>query len=735
MPTRAQARQSAIRTLLHPGSVAIIGASARGGYSTRFVTSAVRCADMRVYPVNPRYSTVLGQPCYPSMDALPETPDVVAVLVSGRHVPAALADAAAHGVKAGVVVSSGFSELRTREGAENQGALAAVLETVDMHVVGPNCLGLGNPLRDIWLTGSRQVADGVRVPPGPIGIISQSGAVAFTTLLVRAADLRIGLSTVVSTGNETSLDFNDFAEYLLNDEQTSVIAGYVEQIKDAVHFATIAEKAADLGKPIVLAKVGRSAQGARAAQAHTASLTGADRNFDGLFAKYGVVRVDDFEEVLQVANLMANTPPPKVPGIGLISGSGGVNALTSDLLGRDGMELPALSAKTTTFLDETLGRFGSAGNPADFTDMIATQEFGPMMKAMGEDPAVGTLVVASAGDRHHAEVVIKNREELDVGVTYLWTGSHHSKEGLATLQEASVPVFYTPSALSRALRYRARHLATLERRQADTQVFRPELDQAAAIESLDRRLADHGPGRLSEHESKEIVRAYRIPVPGERIVTSADDAAVAAAEIGYPVVMKIDSAAIPHKTELGLVRLGVTDEPSVREIFQQLLSRAEKAAGPDAINGVSVQEYVTEAVEVLVGVSFDPQIGPLIVFGLGGTSVELHQNVVVVPAPLTLSDAHWMIERTSAQILLRGFRGAPAADVQALAETLITVSSLAYDLRNTLTEFEINPLAVLPAGRGVRALDAFAVLASPLPGAATADADPEGEADPCETTV
>ena len=696
---------SSIHKMLNPRSIAVVGATPRMQYGGRMLAAALKSADrINVYPVNPRYEEVMGVQCYPSVSDLPEAPDVVGVVVSSGQVLDVLSESHRKGVRAAIVISAGFAERGTSAGRELQEKVGAFARESGLRISGPNCLGLANVKDDIWVSSSSR---GAAVLTGPVGLVCQSGASAFGPFLNRALDSGIGLSYIISTGNEADLDFSDFVRYLLEDDDTKVIAGFVEGFKDAAKFIKVAKLAAQRGKPIVLIKIGRSDLGARAAQSHTAALTGIDALYDAALSQYGVIRVSDYDELLEVSNLLANSPAPVTRGLAVVSHSGGISSLTADMCGQAGLELPDLSDAARDGINEVLKGFGWAANPSDVTGFANSESFPEIMQFMAGDPAMGTLVVASSGGDPQAEQVIAQRDlDREMALAFLWTGSRKETAGLDMLKKARVPIFYTPNRLATGLRSLLDYHAWLGHRgQAgfpESPAVTPEQQAAAA------RLAAYGGIALSEHQSKGLVSEWGVSVTRETLVHNADEAVGAAIEIGYPVVLKADVTNMPHKTEAGLVMLGLQDEYAVRAAYKEIMTNAGGADG-GAINGVLVQEMVQNAVEVIVGVSYDPQLGPTILFGTGGVMVEVYNDVALRLCPIDESDAREMIGEVKGARLLEGFRGLPAADVAALAETLVRISHLGAQLEGSLAELDINPLMVLPAGQGVKAADAVAV--------------------------
>jgi len=696
-----EAQMASIHKMLNPRSIAIVGATPRMQYGGRMLAAALKAKDrVRVYAVNPRYDEIMGAKSYPSVTDLPEAPDVVGIVVPYHQVLDTLRESHRKGAGSAIVISAGFAERGEADRRDLQGELGEFARESGMRISGPNCLGLANVKDDIWATSSSRGADGLS---GPIGLVCQSGATAFGPFLVRAVENGIGFSYIISTGNEADLDFADFARYLVDDPDTRVIAGFVEGFKRADKFLEVAKLAAERGKPIVVIKIGRSELGARAAQSHTAALTGEDARYDAIFAQYGVIRVRDYDELLEVSHLLAHTPKPDVPGIAVVSHSGGISSLTADMCGLAGLDLPLLGDAARDGINGILKGFGWASNPADVTGFANSESFPAIMTHMIDDPRMGTLVVASAGADAQADQVISLRDRIGKGVVFLWTGSRDAVSGLRRLREARVPVFYTPDALARGLRSRLTYHEWRERRLADGFASAPpstEAQEAAIAQAV-------GLGRavLSESESKRLLAAWGVESAREELVGSADEAVAAAERIGFPVAVKVDSPDILHKTEAGVVRLGIADAAGVRAAYAEVL-----AAAQGRVLGVSVQEMVRDGVEVIVGVACDAQLGPVLLFGTGGVMVEVYGDVALRRCPITASEARAMIAEVRGSRLLQGFRGRPVADVAALEALLVRVSWFAAHMDGRLGELDINPVMVLPAGQGVKAVDGLVVL-------------------------
>ena len=695
-----------IHKMLNPRSIAVVGASPKGGYGGRLLNAVLKAKErIRIYPVNPNYDEIAGVKSYRSVADLPEAPDLVGVVVPYNKVLDVLQECHKKGAGSAVIISAGFAERATDAGRQLQLQVGAFARQSGLRITGPNCLGVANVREDIWATASSRTLGGLT---GHIGLVCQSGATAFGPFLLRAVDGGIGLSHIISTGNETDLDFADFARYLIDDPGTRVIAGFVEGFKDVNKFIAMAEVAAERGKPIVLIKIGRSESGARAARSHTAALTGADALYEAVFRQYGVIRVRDYDELLETSHLLAHNRKPKKAGIAVVSHSGGISSLTADMLGQAGLNLPPLGDRARDGINGILKDFGWAANPADVTGFARGEHFPQIMDYMIGEPDVGTLVIASAGAGNQVDHVISLRDRTEKNVAFFWTASRGDKGTLTKLKDANIPIFYSPDTLARGLKSLIDYHAWRDRRVAGGTAALPAL--TSAQEQTLARLRASDTASLSETASRQVLAAWGIAGMNEEAASSADAAVDAAVRLGYPVVMKIDSPDILHKTEAGGVRLGLRDADAVRTAYSEIMASAASYAPKAKLSGVLVQEMVTGGVEVIVGVSYDAQLGPMLLVGSGGVMVEVYNDVALRRCPITRAEALEMVAEVKGAKLLRGFRGKPAADVDALADTLVCVSHMAVHLKEQLAELDINPLMVLPAGQGVKAVDALAVL-------------------------
>ncbi|RKK05878.1 CoA-binding protein [Pseudoroseomonas wenyumeiae] len=687
---------SAIGALLRPRSVAVIGASADAGKMTGRPVGYLQKYGFsgEIWPVNPRADSIAGLRCYPDVAALPGAPDAAIVLLGPERAKAAVRDLAAKGCQAAIVLASGYGEAN-EDGARRQQALKDAAG--GMRLLGPNTIGLVNLTDGMMLsaTGALEVGN---LATGRISVVSQSGGI-LGSLLSRAADRGIGFAKLVSTGNEADIDSSEMIAHLVEDEATDVIAVYMEGLRRPEVFKQAARRAAELGKPIVVYKVGRSDSGARAATSHTGALAGADRVYDALFRQYGVIRAESFTDLLDIPAALAGGRRMKGDRAAILTSTGGAGTLLADNCGLAGIEVPAPDEATTqrlaALLNEdpvTIGR-----NPVDVTLAgLRPDLFRGAIDALLESPSydavvvvIGSSALATPDIVAGAIVECQARSEKPV-LAYV---SPHAPHLVRLLNGQGIPAFATPESCATMLR-------ALHRR-----ALPPLPDPVAEDASV---LAGLPAGNLNEAESKAIFARFGVPVTREHVAADAQGAAAAARELGDEVVLKVLSRAIAHKSDIGGVRVGLrADEvPDACVTMQQRL----KDAGAPALEGFLVQERIRGGVEMILGFHRDPQLGPVILLGSGGVAAELFQDTTLRLLPIARTDAEAMVEELKAARLLRGYRGAPAADVPALVDAVMAFAAMAGAAGDRLLEAEINPLFVLPQGQGARAVDGLAVL-------------------------
>ncbi|OAA27778.1 acyl-CoA synthetase (NDP forming) [Frankia sp. EI5c] len=696
--------------LFSPRVVAVVGATDTEGSPQRAQWTQVRerlgALGADVVPVHPKKSEILGVPAYPSVADLPADPDVVVVLV--RDPLPAVAEAVARGAGFVIVFSAGFSELGTAEGDAAEAGLRALARGAT-RIIGPNTnLNIFEP----WQQG---------LPGRKLAIITQSGYQGRP--ITQGQVLGIGIEIWATLGNETDIEWADVAGHLATRPNVGAIATYVEGFQDGRAFMLAADACARAGIPIVAIKVGRSEQGRAMAAAHTGHLTGPDAVHDAVFDQYGVIRVDDLDEVIEISGMFCHTDLlPGSGGVAVYAMSGGTASHVADLCGMAGVPVPTFTPETVAALGEYVPWYLKRDNPVDSGGVItARPENRRVLEIMLDDPNVDVLFAPITGvfpgmSDALARDLIALHERARAGegkpVVAAWTSPIREDDAYRALCAAGVPLFHSFGAAVRGLAELGRFSAFVrDYRSPFAPRTRPAHPRpAAGGPGLARALLDTRPGTLNEVDSKRLLAGYGIPVVTERLTTSPDEAAAVAAELGFPVVLKIASADIGHKSDLGLVAVGVPDPAAVRSVYHRLTATAAAAAPAARVDGVVVAELVTGAVaEVILGLSHQPPFGPTITFGLGGVFTEVFADVAFAVPPFDEARARAVIESTRGARLLHGARGRPAGDVDALVAAIMSLQALAVDLGDRISELDINPIMVLPAGRGVVAVDALVV--------------------------
>ncbi|MET9814553.1 acetate--CoA ligase family protein [Streptomyces sp. NPDC006355] len=681
-----------------PHSVAVIGASDAEGRPnsgiTRQLADWAQRVGARLHPVHPSRPAVFGVPCVPSVADLPERVDLAVVLV-GDPLPVVeeLAEAEA---RFAVVFASGFAETGPA-GEEAQRRLAAAVERSGLRLLGPNTN----------LNAFERFRDDLEGPA--IALITQSGHQGRPVFALQ--ELGIRLSHWAPTGNEADLETADFLSYFAEQPEVGAIACYLEGLKDGRSFLLAADRAARRGVPVVAVKVGRTETGARTAASHTGKLTGADAVVDAAFRQFGVIRVDGIDELQDTAALLARAHPPRADGVVVYSISGGTGAHVADLATEAGLRLPVLSEARQAELHQWIPEYLSVANPVDNGGHPVGDERGrKIIDTLLDDPEVGVLICPITGpfpplsDRLVRDLA-DAAERTDKLVCVVW-GSPVGTEPAyreVLLGSSRVATFRTVGNCLTAVRAHLAH-------HRFTTGYRSPFDEAPRTPSPSYRKAQAllRPGQqLSEHAAKQLLRAYGIRVPREQLVTSAAAAVRAAGLVGYPVVMKASGARIAHKTELGLVKIGLTSASQVRDAYRELtdIARYEGVS----LDGVLVCQMVEQGVEMVVGVTQDELFGPTVTVGLGGVLVEVLRDTAVGVPPFGEEQARDMLAGLRGRALLDGVRGRPPADRDALVEVVLRVQRMALELGDRLAELDINPLMVLPQGQGAVALDALAV--------------------------
>ena len=693
-----------VRDILHPRSVAIVGASDSeqkwGGRLLRYMLRHRH--DGPLYPINARASELMGLPAYPSLLDCPGPVDLAILLVPREHVRAAVEDCVAKGVGCALCITAGFAETGD-QGRADEEALVALARAGGVRLIGPNCMGLMNAHHKLCATTGVVMGTLDQLPAGGIGMASQSGAL-MGAMISRGVDIGAGFSSTVSVGNQADLDLNDFFEYLIDDPKTEVITLYMEGVKDAPRFTALLARAAAAGKPVCIAKSGRSEAGAKAAASHTASLAGSWSAFEATCRRWGVYLFETIYDLLQGALLLQRGKRAASNRVAIFSGSGGGGALLTDALEAHGLRLAELSEATQQAVAAVL--------PA--THRQLPFDFGMLNHAAAPDPQVAGGSIGIALDR------ALHDDGVDAGILLLTTQPGQElvvQAAMAAADRSSKPLLFVQGAGNHG------EIARQMLRAAGHGYFDSPHDALKVLEVLTTRREPEPPtevlpgiqvpadlpgGFLTEPDARRLLEAAGIPTTRWQFAADTEAAVQAARALGDAVAIKAVSARIVHKSDIGGVKLGLRGDAAVRQACTDIAAAA-RAAGVETLDGFLVTEMWRADTELILGVQRDPDFGPLVMVGAGGVLVELMKDVQLAPAPLSHATARAMLGRLRCLPLLTGYRGRPAADLDAIADTMVRLGALAADTSARLSELDINPLFI--AGDRIAAADARATLA------------------------
>jgi acetyltransferase len=684
-----------LEKIFRPAAVAVIGASEKqGSIGWALMQNIIKGGYKgEIYPVNPRYTELFGFRCHESLSALERAVDLAVIATPIASVPGVVQECANGSIGGAVIISAGGKEVGER-GREIEARIARIAQEGNVRLVGPNCLGIVS--EDARLNAS--FAHHMPLP-GRLAFVSQSGAIC-TAILDVSIKERIGFRYFVSVGSMLDVDFGDMVNYLGQDPEVSSIVLYVESLTNFRRFMSAA-RAVSRVKPIVVLKSGRSPAGARAATSHTGALAGADEVYDAAFKRAGVLRVQTIEELFDCAELMAKQPRPAGSGLAIITNSGGPGVMATDALATCGAEPAALSAETMARLNEILPPFWSHGNPIDILGDATVERFARTVEVCMEAPEIDGLLimmapVALSDPTAVAATLVGLLRRKRLSIFTVWLGAAQMEKGREIFNNAGIPTYETPERAIQAFMSMVTYAHNLELLQQVPPKLDHDLafDQGAARRLIDDALA-RGDRTLTEMESKALLAAYGIPVNPTETAASPDEAAQTAKRIGYPVVMKIHSRAITHKSEAQGVVLDLRDDESVRESFIRIMERAA-AYDPNAdLLGVTIQPMLKHPeFELILGMKQDPDFGPVILFGMGGILTEVLKDRAIALPPLNRLLARHLMEETHVHRLLKGYRNRPPANLVLLEEILIRLAQLTIDFPE-ITELDINPLITL----------------------------------------
>ena len=695
-----KAKKITMDDFFYPRSIAVIGASRESGKVGHSVLKNLIEANFQgeTVPVNPTADEVLGLKAYSKVKKV----DLAIVVVPASIVPSVLEDSARVGIKASVIISAGFRESGP-QGAVLETQIRDIAQRHGIRIVGPNCLG-------IISTGANMNASFASEYPskGNISLISQSGAIC-TSFLDWAANESLGFDKLVSVGNKADVAEAELLEYIAHDPSTDVVALYVEGIDKGREFMRVAKEVSRM-TPLVVLKAGRTDMGAKAASSHTGALAGSDAAYEAAFKQSGIIRVNSIDELFDATKAFSRCPIPKNPGMAIITNAGGLGVLASDAAVEYEVPLANFTKETIIALQGALTRESNIYNPVDILGDAKPQRYGDTLKTVLADQNVGLVIVlltpqAMTEPEETAGLLNKLSLKASKPILTSFLGGKELAKSRDKLKQGKTANFTSPETAVRAASnlIRFREIATAEATES-IQITGAGQKRGALLQI--QQVQAEGRTSLTEEEGMNVLRAYDIVTPKATIVTSRDKVVRAAREIGYPLVLKVNSADISHKTDVGGVITGISTDKAARNAFDQIYANINKRMPQTLIEGITVQEMV-QGVEVIIGVTRDPQFGPFVTFGLGGVYVEVLRDVSHRLAPITLAEAKKMISEVKSYPILLGARGRKALDINAIARTIVCVSRISQDFKE-IQEIEINPLVVQETG--CIAVDALVVV-------------------------
>lgn len=703
--------RSSLDPVFRPGSVAVIGASRTPGtVGYQIVENLVRHGYRgAVYPVNPKARAIHSIPAYPSVSAIPDEIDLAVIVVPKELVLDVVDECGTKGVPAVVVITAGFKEVGGA-GVERERALVERVRRYGMRLVGPNCMGVLNTSPDVAMNATFAPT---MPPPGPVSFMSQSGAMG-VTILDYAAEYGIGIHHFVSVGNKADVSGNDLLEYWADDPETRVILMYLENFGNPRRFTRIARRVTRK-KPIIVVKAGRTTAGARAASSHTGALAGLDVATDALLAQCGVIRVETVQELFDVAMAFAAQPIPRGNSVAIVTNAGGPGIIIADACESAGLHVAELAPSTQEALRAVFPEEASVRNPVDMIATATPHSYRVALDGVLGDPHIDAAIAAFVpplGVRQEdvaGAIVEAARRHPDKPALAVLMGREGLPQGRAELKDAGIPAYIFPESAAHALAAMDRHRRWLQRPHGEVRTF--AVDRGTVTATLDRA---HARGRawIGETQALAVLDAYGIPTIRSRFAGNADEAADAAQTLGFPVVLKIASPDIVHKSDVGGVRVDLRTPDEVRTAYASILERVRAASPGACVEGALVQPYLRGGRATIIGMTTDPAFGPILMFGLGGVFVEALGDVAFRIQPVTDLDAHDMVRSIRGYRLLEGVRGEPPADIDTIIDVILRVSQLVGE-HDRIAELDINPFLAFEDG-GV-AVDARIRLGEPPP--------------------
>lgn len=683
-----------------PKSIAVLGAStnkAKLGYAVfkNIIESGYRG---KLFPINPHAEEIEGYKCYPSVLDVPEEIDLAAFVIPNKIVPQAIDECGRKGIKAVMIITAGFKEVGG-EGAKLEKEVVRIASQYGIRIWGPNCLGI----IDTYTPLNASFAPGMPLQ-GNISFMSQSGALC-TAIHDWAMREGIGFSKFVSYGNKADLCETDFLEAFAEDPNTKVIAGYLEDVTDGVRFIRVATQVAKK-KPIIILKAGITAEGAKAASSHTGSLAGSERAYAAAFKQAGIIRAMTVEELFDLATAFATQPLPKGRRVAVITNAGGPGIMATDACEKMGLEMTSFESATIDYLKKHLPPAANVYNPVDLIGDASSDRYKLALEAVTKDPNVDGLIVLLAPTAmvdidETAKVIAQLPQKDDKPVFTSFMGRKSIEGAVEILKSAKIPNYNFPERAAASLLEMAKYAEWRQKPLKEPKNYQVDKEK---VKKILEEVKAEGRVNLTTFEAIEVISAYGISTPKTGLAKDMEAAVDLARSIGYPVVMKIASPDILHKSDIGGVKVGLRNDDEIRDFFDLMFIRAKRYMPKAEIQGVIIQEMVSGGKEVILGMSRDPQFGPLLMFGLGGIYVEVLKDVTFRIAPLTEDDAWQMVQEIHSYPLLRGVRGEAPADVKSIVESLLRLSQLVTDFPEML-ELDVNPLKVAEEGKGSVAVD------------------------------
>jgi acetyltransferase len=700
-----------LHSIFYPKTIAVIGASRDRGSVGQSVLANIIDSRFQgiVYPVNPKARGVLGIKCYPSVIDIPDVVDLAVIVVPSRFVPEVLEECGKKHIQGAIVISAGFKEIGG-EGTGLEDKVHQVIRKYDISLIGPNCLGVINTDPE----SSMNATFGTHMSTkGNIAFISQSGALCMA-VLEYAKESNIGFSKFISMGNKAGLTENELLLYLKNDPKTDVILMYLEDLADGRGFMKVARDItnnASHPKPIIALKAGRTLLGAKAASSHTGSLAGSDKVYDAIFSQCGVLRGNTLDEIFDYVRGFSSQPLPKGENVAIVTNSGGPGILATDSCIRAGMNIAPFNQNLVKSLKKQLPPTVAINNPLDLIAEAQHEQYEAALNEILKDKNIHSVIVILTATSFTdvekiATAIVNSAKKFQKPILGCFLGVYDVSTGIDILEENGIPAYKFPESAARALSEMTKFTRWLSRPQTRIKKFKVDRTKAKKIIGSVKKEGRH---LLMEHESYEVLKAYHFPVIKSILAENENKAAEAGEKIGFPVVLKITSPDIIHKFDFGGVKLNLKNEKEVRSAYREILENVLAKKPGAKIRGVLVEEMASNGKEIIIGMNRDPQFGPLLMFGMGGIYVEVLEDVTFRLAPIRELTATHMITLTKTHKILKGFRGEPVYDIEAIEDCLKRLSQLVIDFED-IKELDINPLIVYEKGKGCAIVDARIIL-------------------------